>query len=132
MGDAPHLYGTVEPYDKQGYATREVNTGDKSAAEPGFEHRLRLGDGNVVVVKEDSGVAFAEATRDIGADSLSAGQVKSATQRERIGTMVRSTPWRNITVAAAAGVAVVLLDKIFRSVVKHPFRSSGKNSVSCR
>ena len=122
MSNEPHLYGTAEPYDKQGYATREVDTGDKSAAEPGNEHRLRLGDGNLVVVKEDSGVAFAEATRDIGAASLFAGQIKPVARLERIGTMVRSAAWRrNMTVAAATGVGFVLLGKIVRSVVTYSF-----------
>ena len=123
----------AEPYDKQGYATREVDTGDKSSAEPGYEHRLRLGDGNVVEVKEDSGVAFAEATRDIGADSLYADRGKSATRRPRIGAMVRSAPWRrSMTVAAAVGVGVVLFGKISRSVgtQNFPVRAKAQSSAT--
>lgn len=122
MSDAPHLYGTAKPNDKQGHATREVDTGEKSAAEPGYEHMLRLGGGNVVVVEERSGVAFAEATRDIGEDSLYSNEVEAATARERIGGMVRSdSSRRNMTIAAAVGVGVVLLANLIRKVVVQTF-----------
>ena len=59
MSDAPHIYGTPEPDDKQGNATRDVDTGDQRAEEPGYDHTLNLDGGTFVVVEETSGVAYA-------------------------------------------------------------------------
>ena len=71
MDNAPHLYGMPETEDRQGEASREVGTGDQRQLEPGYEHPIPT-NGNGVVVKETSGVAFVESTTDIGRGGSSA------------------------------------------------------------
>ncbi len=118
MADAPHLYGTPEPDDKQGNATREVDTGDHRVDDPGYGHPVKTGDDRVVFVEESSGVAFAEATRDIGGGGGAATEVEAGALRDRTDATGRSAGLgRDVAIGIAAGVGAGLLANLLRKAV---------------
>jgi hemerythrin-like domain-containing protein len=118
MSDAPHIYGTPEPDDKQGNATRDVDTGAQRAEEPGYDHTLNLDGDTFVVVEETSGVAYAEATRDIGGGGGAATEVEADALRDHADETTRSDGLsRNVAIGAAVGVGAGLLANLLRKAV---------------
>lgn len=70
MSDAkgPHLYGTPDPKDQPPPPESGLHGERKASAasHPELRHEEKLADGSTVIVEEQSGVAFAEATGAAG------------------------------------------------------------------
>jgi hypothetical protein len=63
-GDDPRVYGMPDPSNRQppGEEGMRGEEGAQREADPEFAHTEILPDGRKVVIEEDSGVAYAEAT----------------------------------------------------------------------
>lgn len=70
MSDAkgPHLYGTPDPKNQPSPPAAGLHGEQKAgaASHPELRHEEKLADGSTVIVEEQSGVAFAEATGAAG------------------------------------------------------------------
>lgn len=112
MDNAPHLYGMPETEDRQGEASRAVGTGDQRQLEPGYEHPIPT-NGNGVVVKETSGVAFVESTTDIGRGGSSTTVGSELASGDNGNNQARSIGVsRSFTIGGAVCIAFVALSSM--------------------
>ena len=133
MSNVPHLYGMPETEDKQGEATREVDTGDQRQFEPGYEHPIQ-NNKNDIVVKETSGVAFVEAVADIGRDgSLSLIESEGGSSHNGNDQARSRSIRRKLTIAGSVWVAFVALYSIAlrqRRIAGLPVHAARTTSMS--
>jgi len=129
MSNVPHIYGTPEPEDKQGEATRETQVGDNRDLGKSYKHELQLDEGKVVVVEETSGVAFAE----IAGDICRAESPKTGIDLDKTGNSYGvQTRWlgesRNVATGVAVGVASWLLANFLRRTLVRSMSATGRVS----